>query len=389
MRSTADKKKWSLIHNDNGEWISEEHVIILTEKEAKVLPMEAVRQGFNLSVQHGPNGSLWCYKREYETIKYTNMNKEKLLETIKLKVKNNIIRFPSQIDLYVDGKTLIIRVNADGVCNNMQTDGAAFEGWAICLKSWLPETVCNVLLKWENQDSNLEGNKRLHYNRFLYRALRFSELYKWFSISETNLPEIEQFKIGLTNLRNNSFSENPRIKGIDKDKFRLSETVIEYLLANDLSSSIRERFDLDFIDRQFPVGVKKGNLPFFTGGMSAIDLWGTKNDTLTIIELKYNGGDSKNIKVGIISEIFMYACIMRDITKGMISRPDKTPNKHEEMLYDNHKKYKHIVARMLSDKYHPLLENEKVLSILNQQIIEEGDIVIEYNKTTYKLIEMI
>ena len=47
------------------------------------------------------------------------------------------------------------------------------------------------------------------------------------------------------------------------------------------------------------------------------------------------------------------------------------------------------MARMLSDKYHPLLENEKVLSILNEQIIKEGDIVIEYNKTTYKLIEMI
>jgi hypothetical protein len=44
---------------------------------------------------------------------------------------------------------------------------------------------------------------------------------------------------------------------------------------------------------------------------------------------------------------------------------------------------------MLSDKYHPLLENEKVLSILNQQIISKGDINIEYNKTTYKLIEMI
>ena len=59
------------------------------------------------------------------------------------------------------------------------------------------------------------------------------------------------------------------------------------------------------------------------------------------------------------------------------------------LLYDNHKKYKHIVSRMLSDKYHPLLENEKVLSVLNQQIIEEGDISIEYFKITYKLIEMI
>ena len=272
----------------------------------------------------------------------------------------------------------------------MQTDGAAFEGWAICLKGLLPEIVSSVQLNWKRPEIRKDdSNKKLHYNRFLYRVLNFSELYEWFSISEMNTSEIEEFKRELTDLHNNSFSENPQIKGVDKGKFKLSETIVEFLLANDLSSSIRERFDLDFIDRQFPVGVKKGNLPFFTGGMSAIDLWGTKNDTLTIIELKYNGGDSKNIKVGIISEIFMYACIMRDIIKGVISRPDKTPNKHEEMLYDNHKKYKHIVARMLSDKYHPLLENEKVLSILNEQIIKEGDIVIEYNKTTYKLIEMI
>lgn len=320
---------------------------------------------------------------------YAIMNKNELLTLIWQKIDNKNIRFPSQIEFCVENGTLNIGISADATCNNMQTDGAAFEGWAICIKSQLPEIVSIVQLSWKKPEIRKDGNKKLHYNRFLYRVLNFSELYEWFSISEINIPEIEDFKRELTDLQNNSFSENPKIKGVDKEKFRLSETVVEYLLANDLSSSIRKRFDLDFIDRQFPVGVKKGEKPFFTGGMSAIDLWGTKGDTLTIIELKYNGGDSKNIKVGVISEIFMYSCIMRDIIKGLISRPYKTPKKHEEMLYDNHKKYKHIVARMLSDKYHPLLENEKVLSILNQQIISKGDINIEYNKTTYKLIEMI
>ena len=213
-------------------------------------------------------------------------NKNELLTLVWQKTDNKNIRFPSQIAFSVENGTLNIGISSDATCNNMQTDGAAFEGWAICLKGLLPEIVSSVQLNWKRPEIRKDdSNKKLHYNRFLYRVLNFSELYEWFSISEMNTSEIEEFKRELTDLHNNSFSENPQIKGVDKGKFKLSETIVEFLLANDLSSSIRERFDLDFIDRQFPVGVKKGNLPFFTGGMSAIDLWGTKNDTLTIIEL--------------------------------------------------------------------------------------------------------
>lgn len=326
------------------------------------------------------------------------MEKEDLLRCIQEKVKNNNIRFPSQINFHIDNGILFIRIKKDAVCNNMQTDGAAFEGWAICIKSWLPEIVGSFVLGWErpqkdmSQVSKKNNNKRLHYHRFLYRALRFSEFYEWCSISEDNIAEIEDFKKELTGLQNNSFSEKPGIKGINiegEKSFKLSETIIEYLLANDLSAYMKKQFNLEVVDRQFPVGVKKNNAQFFTGSMSAIDLWGTKGDILTIIELKYNGGDSKNIKVGIISELFMYSCIMKDILEGIILPPNNTPIENEKDFYIRHKEFKHIVARMLSDKYHPLLENDQVLSLMNQNRTMEENIDIKYYKTTYQLFEMI
>ena len=286
------------------------------------------------------------------------MNKDDILKLIQKNTDNNHIQFPDKTDFNIDEGTLTINIHADATVAIMQSDEAAFEGWAVCIKSKLPEIVHNVKLKWTKPDIREKDNKRLHYNRFLYRALRFSELYGWFSISESNIPEIKDFQNTLTDLHNNSFSENPKIKGVNPEKFKLSETIVEYLLANDLASTIKKRFNLDFVDRQFPVGVKKGKQQFFTGSMSAIDLWGTKGDTLTIIELKYNGGKNKNIKVGIISEIFMYSCITRDIIKGLILKADKTPNEHEQHFYEKCKQYKHIVASMLSDKFHPLLEDE-------------------------------
>ena len=320
------------------------------------------------------------------------MNKEKILKKIQGECGNMSIRFPSEIDFSILGNKLQIKIIGDAIFNNMQTDGASFEGWAVCLKAWLPGLISEVELAWPPQAKEDDDNKWLHFHRFLYRALRFNELYDWFSISKDNQPEIKKFKEELVGLQNNSFSSKPELKGEkDKDsgKYKLSETVLEYVLATSFSTLVEKEFDLDFIDRQFPVGVKKNREPFFTGSMSAIDLWGTKNDKVTIIELKYNG-KVPNIKVGIISELFMYSCIMRDLLKGIISMPDSTPNKNELTFYENCKKkyYHSINARMLSDRFHPLVNSTQVFDILNHQTIGKSDIHIVYYKNTYKLFEI-
>ncbi len=63
-----DKEKWHLIRNDNGEWISEEYAVFVNKNQLKMLQTKAAEMGKALSVQHGLEGSLWCYKHEIELL---------------------------------------------------------------------------------------------------------------------------------------------------------------------------------------------------------------------------------------------------------------------------------------------------------------------------------
>ena len=82
----------------------------------------------------------------------------------------------------------------------------------------------------------------------------------------------------------------------------------------------------------------------------------------------------------------MYSCIMRDILKGVISTPNRSPNDNEMQFYENSKKhqYTHIEARMLSDRYHPLLSNSNVIDVMNYQKPGVEDVKITYYKNAYK-----
>jgi len=405
METKEQDRHWHLVRNDNGEWISDENVEFLTSVEARSLQIKARLAGKRLNVQHGPEGTLWCYKHELKTIKnkimvmktkaeqfeQSNYGKKNIIKLLKERVPyapsgrpRNIV-LPKYISFTIidDSQKLFLYIDGQAVGQNMQTDNAAFEGWAVCLKAWLPDRINYVKLKWDKPSFNKENeNGILHYHRFLYRVLRFSEQYSWFSIDEENREEIAQFEKEFVNLRNNSYTKEPDLKLGHNGE--ISETVVEFMFATVLKSSIMSQFDLADVGRQFPVGVQKNDKPFFTGGMSAIDLWGTKGNKLTIIELKYNGSDSNNIKVGIISELFLYSNIMSDIVKGKIL-PPSSPSKvnAEKSFYSECKKYTQIHAEMLSDKYHPLVENDKVFEILNDRTQRESDITVIFRKTKY------
>ena len=87
METKDDDKRLHLIRNDNGEWISDEYAVILSKMEVGVLKVWAAKQGKTLSVQHGVDGILWCYKHEIEAIdfkaKETTINR-------KLRIKKNM-----------------------------------------------------------------------------------------------------------------------------------------------------------------------------------------------------------------------------------------------------------------------------------------------------------
>ena len=64
METKGQDRKWHLVRNDNGEWISDENVVFLTKQEARSLQIKARLAGKHISLQHGCDGVLWCYKHE-------------------------------------------------------------------------------------------------------------------------------------------------------------------------------------------------------------------------------------------------------------------------------------------------------------------------------------
>lgn len=68
MMERTNEKKWYLLRNDNGEWFSSEKCVFLSRLEISILKTLASKDGKELHVQHGPDGSYWCYKHEVEML---------------------------------------------------------------------------------------------------------------------------------------------------------------------------------------------------------------------------------------------------------------------------------------------------------------------------------
>ena len=269
-----------------------------------------------------------------------------------------------------DGK----RTTMNATYQNMQTDNAAFEGWAICLKAWFPDKIQKVELRWDIPSKEMQNP---HYNRFLFRACRFEQLYDWFSIAEHNRREIDGFIKHFNNLRINSSNSEPAQKGNLENR-------TEWYFVNEphLARQFKDYYETDNFNHQLHVGIKRGKDSFFTGGQSAIDLWGRKDSTLTVVELKCN-----NIMVGIISELFLYICITISLAKGEISTPKACVLEHEALLFENIRNINTFHAEMLADEFHPLLENKAVLSILNDNLSKNEGIKLHFGKTLFSFEE--
>jgi hypothetical protein len=66
METKEQERKWHLVRNDNGEWISDENVVFLTKEEVRHLEIMARLSGKKISIQHGIDGCWWCYKHKLE-----------------------------------------------------------------------------------------------------------------------------------------------------------------------------------------------------------------------------------------------------------------------------------------------------------------------------------
>lgn len=276
--------------------------------------------------------------------------------------KKRSIRLPTANQITFEGTIDLVKVSLknETCLANMQTDGAAFEAWCIALKVWCG--VREFTLEWDVPKDWPKGAKAGHYERFLYRAQRFGKMFHWFRVARPeNLRDA-----GALNTDGRLFLNVARERAGEPTAKAGSEAWHEQQL---LTKGLKTEFELEQLDRQFPVGLFKGEVSganqLFTAKKSAIDLIGISSDTFWIFELKMG----KNAKTGILSELLFYANVMRD----SISVPGfpPAPFGYQQQIssgtiWPEHvTKCKRIKAVLLAEEFHPLVRDNSITDTLN------------------------
>lgn len=250
---------------------------------------------------------------------------------------------PERLKFKNDGDILILTMSQEGVNSIMQEDASAFEAWALLGKG---RGYAKVKLE---KEKNITIEKQLHYNRFLYRIMRFSELFDWFTISKELEKEIEEF-------RNKYFNGQTLVYNVPTDEGEEPsnlEGVMEYYFVNHTFETNRVLgLDAEQYYRQLPVGLfydrATGENSIFTRKKSAIDFWGITKNTLNIVELKAGN----KYKMGALTELLFYVCFMRDFYKEKGAKPceETTYRGLDKLINTNIEKVRGI---LLVEKEHP------------------------------------
>jgi hypothetical protein len=304
------------------------------------------------------------------------MDKQEILNKLKIVLDHTYLRLPEYIDFTIDNNVLNVHIGINKRKNkmsclaNMQEDEAAFEGWCICLKYHLKSYFDKVKFSWA-VPINISEKEIGHYNRFLYRVLRFRQLFSWFEVSCEHENILVKFESSIRNLSINSPEKQPGIPLSTE----ISEKKIEYNSQN--LEFLKSKLDLKHSNHQLPVGVFKYGKCFFTGGASALDIWGTDDKkNLHLFELKY-----ENKKVGIITELLFYCEVFYDVfITGKIGKP-KNINflRDAEFLYSvRADKVSRLKAYFLIDEIHSLVEG-------TANLLNENSMGIKFFTLFYKL----
>ena len=289
-------------------------------------------------------------------------------------------RLPSHITYTYrdDGKTVCMTLEPQyaGLGDrpqNMQTDGAAFEAWALFLHVY---SDCEVVLGVApHPDADRIGkDANGHYNRFLYRVYKFSAQFsEWFSCESELETRVKRFAAYLIS---NSFTNNVPSKEAshnDKPEIRAERALAEEKegVLIDIAAKAGLVISPGQIYRQLPVGLFEGAATeencVFTGRKSAVDLWTAADDKIAIFELKVD-----NPMAGIITETMFYANYMYDLfvaaNSSMIPNPKVTRYRGYERLISQ--TYSGVLAYFLAEYggLHPKI-TDKVIAEMNRNAV--------------------
>ena len=300
--------------------------------------------------------------------------------------KFGINQMPESI--IIDSKDDIVTISLEGkkiVEDNMQAIGNAFEGWAIVARVCFEKKVMLLVngISYFPKDGFIGHG---HYSRFIYRIMKFKDQYEWFEVDKSLEKEIERFEEFTENntLVNNSPTKEAEVT------YRLDENCVEKKLAEDgiLRSVLGNNPNIGTgkVYCQLPVGLfrkeKSKDTSVFTYGHSAIDLWNKNDDTINVVELKYN-----NNMIGIVTEIFFYSNYVLDLVsdEGLFSIAEGKDCRGYSVLK---KGITRVNGIMLANGYHPCVNNG-TLKVLNDNTNKrlkyylaeyKADIIVNINK---------
>lgn len=271
------------------------------------------------------------------------------------------ITAPRDIEMVMNEKGAVtMTMTRAGVVGNMQSNSSCFEGWSLALKRWVPECT-GVLLLWQDPEPMTE-NESGHYQRFLFRAIKFSESISWFHINDACKKLLQESVLkGDDPLTLNQQGSRPELTEPTGTLNELSENQLEIKLVTnkEINAKLKNLSDATFISNQLPVGlfrdsVKKKNL-IFTGGKSAVDIWGINKDkkVAKLFELKKAG----SIPIGIITELLFYSFVVSLVQSGRVKLPSSLG------IQDTQK----VDGFLIGPEFHPLIDTES-LSILNKEL---------------------
>ena len=282
-----------------------------------------------------------------------------------LKSKRRNIRLPDPRYFRLSSNLGKARLSlaAEAVVRNMQDDVAAFEGWLLALKAW--GCIENAELHWDAPEKRNDG----HYQRFLYRVTQFEKLFGWFEVVRECRVLLGESRVK-GSLFVNTAAGTPKVNPDEKSK----ETKLEKYLADSGWLSITFALDKDKVGRQFPVGLFENTVSqktkIFTGGKSAIDLVGLEHKAkrVWVFELKAEGNQS----MGIVSELFFYVAFMRDAIMGTFKFKDSERCVDGRLHHRDLELIEEIRGCLLAPKFHPLLDDNLVVDLLNNAVWPDG-----------------
>lgn len=276
--------------------------------------------------------------------------------------KKRDVRFPAEGPLCLGGNVnwATMHLSAEAVVANMQDNKAAFEAWALVLIRWCGAE--KVVMSWDEPGTENLG----HYQRFLYRAMHFAELMNGRFVLATP-KRLDDLRVRPDADPHLNLAGSPRKIRFVHDPRRESE--IEAYLIDERSAfraHVAAEYDIDALDRQFPVGVFEGppqrGREIFTGGSSAIDLVGKdKKKGIWIFEIKKR----KAIPVGALSEMLLYTLIAHDVRSELIRFVASDAPRGTIIAPEDLRGASRIHTRLTATDIHPLID-DRILSFLNE-----------------------